>query len=390
MGADALKDGVKLSINGLRPDTLKEAIEVIEVIFDTNPTGIFIHSQDGRLVACNRAACAMHGFSQEEMLGMAPRDFIHPEGYQTFINFQKALAETGSFQGEICGITASGERFDVEVVGRSVIINNNPYFYSAVRDTTDSRRQVRQLLDHEKSLEQLVEQRTDALAKSNRDLEQFAYLTSHDLQEPLRTISSCARLLNAEHLDPLNDDARRALDFIVEGAERMTRMIKDLLEHSRLDADAALELVDCQALVGHVVQDLATTIEETRADITSEGLPTLLGQRTKLELLFQNLIGNAVKFRRPDTSPRVTIRATSSGDTWTFSVADNGIGLAKQHHERVFRVFQRVYGRDKFEGSGIGLAHCRKIVEQNGGNIWIESELGQGTTVHFTWLERQP
>lgn len=368
----------------LRPTDLREALEMVDVIFDTDPSGIFIYSQDGRLVECNRAACEMHGFTKEEMLGMAPKQFIHPDGYQTFVDFQAELERNGFFRGESCGITAEGEKFEVEVFGKPVMINGVGYLYSVIRDITEAKEFLRRLEEHESELEQTVAARTLALARSNQKLQQFAYLTSHDLQEPLRTIRSFSSLLQTEHAAQLDEEAARALTFIEKSAGRMSDMVNDLLEHSRIGGEDTVEDVDLGAMLDDVLADMTATLEASGAQVRVGPMPTLRTHASAARILFQNLISNGIKFAREDAPARVQIEATEAGGGWRFRVADNGIGIDPKHHEKVFQVFKRVHKRDRYEGTGIGLAHCAKVVALHGGEIEIESELGAGATFSFT------
>lgn len=367
----------------LTPASLEEALELIEAIYDADQAGIFIYSADGRLVECNRAACEMHGFSKEEMLGMEPKDFIHPDGYQTFLDFQRDLQRDGWFEGESCGRTAAGGKFDVEVYGKPITVGGEGYLYSAIRDVTEAKGYLRQILEYEAELESKVERRTTELAQSNRRLEEFAYLTSHDLQEPLRTIGSFVGVLQEDYASALGDEGREVLRFIADATDRMKRMIADLLDHGRLGQASTEASVDLEALVDEVIEDLGATIGEAGAAVHRAALPSVTGRPTELRLLFQNLIANAVKFRREGVPPRVDVAAVPQAGRLVVSVADNGIGLEARHAERIFQPFQRIHLRGTYEGTGIGLAHCRKIVELHGGSIRIESELGRGSTLIF-------
>jgi PAS domain S-box-containing protein len=232
-------------------------------------------------------------------------------------------------------------------------------------------------------LEDLVKQQTDELTRSNKDLEQFAYVTSHDLQEPLRMIAGYTQLLQQRYKDKLDEDANQFIFYTVDGVMRMQNLINDLLTYSRLGTSSeALEPVDCNAVLDEVLATLQMTIEENGAVIKYRPLPNIRADRTQLLQLFQNLIGNAIKFRS-DKPPIISITAKPQDKQWLFSVSDNGIGIEPQYLERIFVIFQRLHTRDKYPGTGIGLAICKKIVERHGGRIWAESQLGKGSTFHF-------
>jgi len=224
----------------------------------------------------------------------------------------------------------------------------------------------------------------EELRRSNENLEQYAYVASHDLQEPLRILSSYSQLLEKRYKNKLDQDADDFIAYIVDAASRMQKLISDLLAYSRIGyRDASVTEVDSNEILRNVVEDLALTIESSWAKITSDRLPVLRAYETSLTQLFQNLIGNSLKFRRAE-DPRVHISAEKKGTQWIFSVRDNGIGIEPEYHQRIFMIFQRLHGRDKFPGTGIGLAICKKIVENHGGRIWCKSEPQKGSTFYFS------
>lgn len=229
-----------------------------------------------------------------------------------------------------------------------------------------------------------LESKNRELLQKNRDLEQFAYISSHDLQEPLRTMSDFAGLLQRRYQGKLDDKADKYLDFITQSAERMKTLIKDLLQYSQIGSETKHEPIDFAAVLQDVMVDIGKMIKETHADIVIAPMPVLHGNATAIKQLFQNLLLNAIKFSKKDTVPNVKIAAVLKQGFWEFSVADNGIGIAQQHLHRIFDIFQRLHTRSEYSGSGIGLSHCKKIVEMHGGKIWVESFPGQGSTFFFT------
>jgi signal transduction histidine kinase len=234
------------------------------------------------------------------------------------------------------------------------------------------------------NLEKKVEQRTAELESKNKELEQFAYVASHDLQEPLRTTSSFVELLRKQYYDKIDGNANRYIDYILQSSDRMKTLIKDLLDYSRLGREKRLEPVDCNHLLSEVLADLGKVIKENGATITAGPLPEIKAFPTEIKLVFQNLISNSIKFRRQGIAPEIHISAQHKKNSWQFSFSDNGIGIEEQHRERIFIIFQRLHNRADYEGSGIGLAHVKKIVELHGGRIWIDSEPGKGSTFYFT------
>ncbi len=240
------------------------------------------------------------------------------------------------------------------------------------------------LFAERKRMEVALREKTEKLARSNEDLEQFAYVASHDLQEPLRMVTSYVQLLAKRYGGKLDADANEFIDFAVDGAVRMRKLINDLLTYSRVGTQGKeLSPTDSEAALAQSVKDLEVTIEENGALVTHDPLPMVMADRPQLGQLFQNLIGNAIKFRGTEP-PRVHISASRNGKGWIFSVRDNGIGIAPEYSERIFIIFQRLHGRQEYAGTGIGLAICKKIVERHGGHIWVESDLGKGATFCFS------
>jgi PAS domain S-box-containing protein len=233
--------------------------------------------------------------------------------------------------------------------------------------------------------EAVLARRTAELERSNRELEQFAYVASHDLQEPLRMVASYTQLLEHRYRDQLDADAREFIAFAVDGANRMQCLINDLLSYSRVQTRGRpMTAVDSHKPLGRAVANLRMAIEETAALVTNDELPMVMADETQLAQLFQNLIGNGIKFRGSGTAPRIHISAVRRESDWVFSVRDNGIGIAPEFHQRIFVLFQRLHTRDDYPGTGIGLAICKRIVERHGGRIWVDSKPGQGSTFFFS------
>ncbi len=225
--------------------------------------------------------------------------------------------------------------------------------------------------------------RTAELARSNAELEQFAYVASHDLQEPLRMIASYLQLLQRRYSGRLDSDAEDFINFAVDGATRMKQLINDLLNYSRAGRGSEPIRVNLNRALARAMSTLALKIEEVHAEISADPLPDVLGDENRLFEVFQNLIGNALKFHGADR-PRIRIAARRDGPEWTISVIDNGIGLEPEYKERIFVMFQRLHGRDDYPGTGIGLAICKRVIERLGGRIWVDSDPGKGSAFRFT------
>ena len=227
-------------------------------------------------------------------------------------------------------------------------------------------------------------ERERALEESNERLEHFAYVASHDLQEPLRMVTSSLELVDNRYGDELDEDGEEFLEFAIDGAERMRQMIDGLLEYSRVDTHGdPFEPVDLDDILEDVLEDLQIRIDERNAEITTDDLPCIDGDDSQLRQVFQNLLSNAIKYSE-DEPPQVDISATRDDEQWIISVQDNGIGIDPDEQERIFEVFQRLHTHEEHSGTGIGLALCRRIVERHGGNIWVESGLDEGSTLSFT------
>ncbi|MBK5270446.1 MAG: GHKL domain-containing protein, partial [Bacteroidia bacterium] len=244
--------------------------------------------------------------------------------------------------------------------------------------------QLQQSAEEEYKARQETEEANKELERKNKELEQFAYVASHDMQEPLRTTSSFVELLQQQYEGKLDEKADKYLTFIAQSSERMKVLIKDLLDYSRIGRSKELAKVDCKIMLDEVLADLGAVISETGAQITAEELPAFNGYPTELKLLFQNLIINAIKFAKKNTTPEINISVKKLSGYWQFAFKDNGIGIEEQYRERIFIIFQRLHNRKDYEGSGIGLSHCKKIVEMHKGKLWVDSTLGEGSTFYFT------
>lgn len=257
---------------------------------------------------------------------------------------------------------------------------------SPVRDTQGNIVAVVEIakdITESKNAEKKLKRTLDELSRSNIELERFAYIASHDLQEPLRMIVSFLQLLEHRYKGKLDKDADDFIMFAVDGAIRMQRMIDDLLAYSRVGTrGGSFEITDCNTVLGLAIANLKVAIEENNVIISHESLPTLMADASQLILVFQNLIGNAIKFRGEET-PQVNVSAKYRETEWVFSVRDNGIGIDPEYFERIFLIFQRLNNREEYSGSGIGLAICKKIIERHGGRIWVDSQPGKGSTFYF-------
>jgi two-component system, chemotaxis family, sensor kinase Cph1 len=242
-----------------------------------------------------------------------------------------------------------------------------------------------------KRAEELVFVNKD-LVLANHELEQFAYAASHDLQEPLRTISNFVSLMEQKNKESSNSDpdSEQYMKFIVKATSRMQNLIKDLLDFAKVGRNITFEKVDCNLILKEVIDEMDSTIKENKTKIICSNLPVLVGNKTELKRLFQNLLSNAIKFQKKDVVPEISINVKESGGDFIFAVKDNGIGIEKEYIDHLFVIFQRLNNAAEYPGTGIGLAICKKIVALHGGRIWVESKLGQGSAFYFSLPKVQP
>ena len=236
-----------------------------------------------------------------------------------------------------------------------------------------------------KEIEIKLNEALESIQKTNSELEQFAYVASHDLQEPLRMVTSFLTQLEKKYSDNLDDKAKEYIFFAVDGAKRMRQIILDLLEFSRVGrTDETIKEISIDSIVKEIIILHGKQIEELNATIKYEQLPTLISHKTPIRQLFQNIIGNSLKYHRIGVPPVIEILSIDKGEYWEFSISDNGIGIETDYHEKIFVIFQRLHNKDEYSGTGIGLAICRKIVESMGGKIGATSTVNKGSTFHFT------
>jgi len=279
---------------------------------------------------------------------------------------------------------AGARRVTAGDIGHPLAIDGPSEIADLAADVEAMRSRIVSALAHAEQSRAVADERARDLARSNAELEQFAYVASHDLQEPLRKVASFCQMLQQRYAGQLDERADQYIAFAVDGAKRMQRLINDLLALSRVGRSTDRFVpVDCDVALEHALANLESLSEESGGQIDAEPLPTVWGDLALLTTLFQNLVGNSLKFRG-ETPPKVRVWAEPNGDYWRFSVADNGIGIDPRHAERVFVIFQRLHASEEYGGTGIGLALCKKIVEYHYGRIWIDTEAHPGTTVHWT------
>jgi PAS domain S-box-containing protein len=338
-------------------------------LLDLSGDAILVRDAQDRIVFWNRAAQEMYGFTADEALGKVSHELLHTKFPEPLPAIRDTLLREGRWSGELSHANRAGSR--LVTLSRWV----------AERDENDN--VVRILESNNDITERVLVQQE--LRRANLDLEQFAYSASHDLQEPLRTIKIYSELLSGEQLRPTETEAAEFLGYVRNAAARMELLVRDLLAYTRInESEKPSESVEATRALSNALGNLAGAIAETGVLITSEELPPVRVHELHLQQLFQNLIGNGIKYRDPDRVPTVHVGAEKHNDEWVFSVRDNGIGIAPDHKERVFGLFTRLHNTRKYSGTGIGLAICQRIVERYHGRIWVESEPGSGSTFYFS------
>ena len=358
-------------------EVVTETHLLLSSIVESSDDAIISKDLNGIITSWNAAAERIFGYSAAEVTGkpisiLAPPDRL--DEMPTILDQIKQGRRVNHYETE-------RRRKDGKLVSVSLTVSPIREVGGRIIGASKILRDI----SEKKLAVQALAQQAEQLARSNADLQQFAYVTSHDLQEPLRTVSGLSELVKRRYAGrELDEEACGLLDLVVAAAERMKALVRDLLSYSTTlhSTEIPLTRIDLKSVVQWALNNLQQAIEESSAVIEVGELPEVHGNKLTLVQLFQNLIGNAIKYRGPDP-PRVKISAMPGKAEWVFSIADNGIGIASAYHQKVFGLFTRLHG-DRYPGTGIGLALCKNIVEKHGGTIWVESELGKGSTIKFS------
>lgn len=358
-------------------EALRESEERFRSAFDYAAIGMALIHLDGRWMQVNHNVCALLGYTEVELYAISFQDITHPDDREADINYYQQLlaGNIRYYHLEKRYIHKQGHPVWV-MLSVSLIrdAQGKPlYFVAQIQD-----------INRRKQVEAELARRLAELARSNVELERFAYVASHDLQEPLRMVASYTQLIERRYKDKLDTDANEFIAYAVDGVLRMQQLINALLEFARVDTRGkAFVPTDCNILLEQTIIDQKHAIQESETTITYDHLPTVMGDAAQLRRVFQNLLNNAIKFRSTKP-PSIHVSAQSDNELWVFSIRDNGIGIAAEYIERIFVIFQRLHNRGEYDGTGIGLAICKKIIERHDGRIWVESQAGQGSTFYFT------
>ncbi|HSV28661.1 MAG TPA: ATP-binding protein, partial [Candidatus Omnitrophota bacterium] len=357
----------------------EQRVRILSLAVEQSPVSVVITGRDGTIEYVNPKFEEVTGYSFADSVGR-PLDFTRDgEGAEAFAMLTASMAAGEEWRGELSNRRRDGQMF-WERVSASPLTSETgaiTHFVVVKEDITERRL-------HENELREALDQ----LTQTNTELERFAYVASHDLQEPLRTVTLYCQLLDRDLRGKLSDDADDYLHFIVGAAKRMHALINDLLAYSRITGGLPFTPVRAADACASALQNLQESIRETGASIEVRPLPVIAADQVQLMQLFQNLIGNAIKFHRPDVAPRIVVSAEQVGGEWVFSVADNGIGIEASEQD-VFEIFRRLHTAQAYPGTGVGLAICKRIVQRHGGSIWMTSQPGQGSTFFFTLAKRE-
>jgi two-component system, chemotaxis family, sensor kinase Cph1 len=370
-------DKTNSELEAEKPKLLRIVKENEQLLFALhNSALVSITDNKGNITFANDTFCEISKYAEEELIGKNHRVLKsgkQPDGL--FTGMWKALSQGLIWRGELCNKTKDGSFYWVYATIIPILnVEGGIDKYVAIRyDITPL-----------KLAEANLKLKGKELERSNNELQKFAYVASHDLQEPLRMVSSYTQLLERKYAHQLDDDARDYIEFAVDGANRMQKLIKDLLIYSRVSTKSQpFTEIDCNKLLLDVQSNLSESIAESGAIIKVDELPTLVGDESQLTRIFQNLIGNAIKFVA-DKKPEISVSYKDINGSWQFSVKDNGIGIDEKYAERIFVIFQRLHTKEEYEGSGMGLAICKRIAERHDGDIWFESTPNNGTEFIFT------
>lgn len=342
----------------------KQALDASSIIAHTDPLG--------KITSVNDKFCEISKYNRSELIGKTHR--IINSGYHS-----------KEFFAELWRTISSGK---VWVGGIKNKAKDGSYYWvhTAIIPFSNDQGEIVEYLAIRQDITKLKTLSTqyENLKLKNKEIEQFTYIASHDLQEPLRTVQSMISFISSEEGSTMKGESQQCLTYIEKATNRMSDLIKGLLDYSRIGIDKKLELTDCNQLVKGIVDDLSQLAQDARAQINIQELPILNAYKLELRLVFQNLISNAIKFRKPEIFPKIDIRVECINNHYKFSISDNGIGIANPDDRNIFAIFQRLNDRSDFEGTGIGLAHTEKIIHLHRGDIWVNSVLNEGSTFHFT------
>jgi PAS domain S-box-containing protein len=363
---------------------LRESEEKFRTFFEKATDGIYLMDTNRKLILVNDSFASMHGYSLSEMLNITIDSLDAPETIKFSSERIESVIRGDSLRFEATHFHKQGNIITLEVIASLIMLKGEKYIIAFHRDITDrvkASEELKRRMNELTSLNTELEQFTYA----NQELKQFAYTASHQLQEPIRTVGNYTQIIEEDYAGLFDLNGLRHLHIIRDATARMAVLINSLMEFSQLGRNKKLVAVDCHKLIETVIADLKSLLLSSNTIVDVGDMPVINLYEIEIRQLFQNLISNAVKFQKKDTRPLIRIRSERLSDRWKFSVSDNGLGIAAEHFVKIFDIFQRLHtDEEEFEGKGIGLAYCKKIVQLHLGEIWVESALGEGSTFYFT------
>jgi PAS domain S-box-containing protein len=366
-------------------DKKRMARENFSVAFDLAPYALILSDSHGKISLVNGKTEKIYGYRRGELIGNMLETIIPEKLHNDHINkrdpfFAAPRVRSFGIDEELLAMRKDGSEFPIELLLTPVKTSNETFLLATVIDITQRKDQ-----------EDIIKKQLIELQFKNEELEQFNYISSHDLQEPLRTLSNYIRMLEEDYPENLNEEMKIHLSTMGSAIERMSCVVRSLLDFGKLGHKKKLVLTDCNELIQEVITDLDSLIKSSSAKVFVDcHMPAFYSYQTELRQLFQNLITNAIKFRLHDAKPEINIGTGKLKGFYEFYISDNGIGIDKKHSDKIFHIFHRINKDTDFEGHGLGLANCKKIVEMHGGHIWVESEPGKGSTFYFTILNFSP
>ncbi len=354
-------------------NAVKESEKRYRTLFEASPDGILIIDvKTNEFKYANPSFCYMLGYSEKELKGMDIIELLPKDQMDYGFSESRSSVDSNIIKN-IPFAKKDGTIIYTDANEITLSMEGRTYNVGFFRDVTEK-----------KLAEEKLEQTMRRLSQSNSELEQFAYVASHDLQEPLRMITSYLQLIAHRYKDKLDKNADEFIYYATDGAYRMQKMINDLLTYSRISTkEKECKPINCKTVFEQALCNLQETIKDRNVEITHDSLPEIFADDIQISRLLQNLISNAIKYN-VNKKPEIHVSAEKKNSKWIFSVKDNGIGIGSEHKDKIFKIFQRLHTKDQYTGTGIGLAVCRKIVEQYGGSIWVESKLGRGSIFYFT------
>ena len=374
--------------NELEYDVLYDRAIKYRDLYNNSPDiHMSVNSSTANIVECNLTACKKLEYKKEELIGKPIFSLIQEENLPSAIKAFKNFKTTGRVENvEIIMVSKSGKLIYLLLNTEAIRDKEGNILYSnsCLRDISKIKLLEKELETSNQLLEKRVLQRTKELENKNKELEQFAYIASHDLKEPLNTIVGFSELLISNNQKDISENNLMYINYILDSSKRMTNLVDDILNYSKLDQLKNIEPVNCNDIINSIVNDLSSTISYNKAQINFCNLPLLKGYKTGIRLLFQNLISNSLKFKKDNDAPIINITHTDHQNYYEFCVEDNGIGISKKNQKNIFEIFNRVHSNNNIKGTGIGLAHCKKIIQLHKGKIWVESKEGVGSKFYFT------